>query len=224
MATIIGAESVLGATIIGSIEQGHYVMRHGNRVLAREPLRPHAQRMQISGDAMAVIDRMQRTEVGGKFFNKVKKAAKKGVSKVVKGAKKVAKNKATKALYSAAKQAAPSPYKEYIAGAETAVNFTKAIAKGSKKGKAAKKALPTVKALAQGKITLAQAKKKSQALGLKPNTIRDVAASMKLHASKSPAAKAVMSVVTDISKVTESPTRIVEAASGRRYEVLVKPA
>ena len=224
MATIIGAETVLGGTIIGSIEQGHYVIRHGNRVLAREPLRPHARRMQVSGDAMAVINRMGRTEVSGAFLNKIKKGAKKAVSKVVKGAKVVAKNKATKALYNAAKTAAPSPYKEYIAGAETAVNFTKAMAKGTKKGKAAKKALPTVKALAEGKISLADAKKKSQALGLKPNTIRDVAASMRLHASKSPAAKAVMGVVADISKLTESPTRIVEAASGRRYEVLVRPA
>lgn len=224
MATIIGAENVLGQTMIGSLENGSYVIRHGNEVVANVPLSPIAQRMNVGADVHAVINRMGHVEVSGAFLNKIKKATKKTVGKVVKAAKTVAKSKVAKTLYSAAKSAAPSPYKEYIAGAETAVKFTKAMTKNTPKGKAAKKALPVAQKLAAGKISLPAAQAKAKSLGLKPNTIRDVAASIVLRQSDTPEAKAVMEVVDDIAKVEDAPTRIVEAASGRRYEVFVKAA
>lgn len=216
--------TVLGGTVIGAIERGHYVLRHNGRVLASEPLLPHAYRMEVGAECVDVIQRMGDTEIGGAFFDKIKKATKKTVSKVASAAKTVAKNKATKALYNAAKQAAPSPYKEYIAGAETAVRFTKEMTKNTPKGKAAKAALPVVQQLAAGKISLKDAQAKGKALGLKPETIRDTAAAIKLRASSSPIAKSVMAVVNDIEQVNNAPTRIVQAQSGRRYEVTVRAA
>jgi hypothetical protein len=223
MATVIG-ETVLGATVIGAVENGAYVIRHGNRVLVREPLMRHAVRFGGGAETERALRQLGRVEVSGAFWNKVKKATKKTVSKTVSAAKKVAKNKVVKELYKAAKSAAPSPYKEYIAGAETGVRFANAMSKKTPKGVAARKALPVVRALAEGKVSLKAAKAKGVALGLKGNTIRDAAASMKLRTSNTPQARAVMAVVADIAKVTENPTRIVQAASGRRYEVLVRQA
>jgi hypothetical protein len=227
MATVIGAETVLGATVIGGVEQGHYVMRHGNNVIAAVPLRPLARKMQVGIEVQQALKRLEGDQVaiGGAFWNKIKKKTKKGISKVVDGARKVAKNKVTKELYAAAKSAAPSPYKEYIAGAETAVRFGAAMAKNTPKGKAAKKALPVVQKLAAGKISLKEAQKKGKALGLKANTIRDTAAAMKLRMSADPKAKAVIAVVNDIAKVTDNPIKTVTSPStGKRYEVLVRKA
>lgn len=222
--TVIGADTVLGQTVIGGIENGRYVVRHGDRVLAAEPLIKHAQRMGADAETLRIVRTIGRTQVSGAFWRKIKRKTKKAVAKTVKAAKKVARSKVMKELYAAAKQAAPSPYKEFIAGAETAVRFTSAMTKNTPKGKAARKALPVVQDLAAGKISLKAAKAKGKKLGLKPNTIRDAAASMKLRASKDPAAKAVMQVVTDIAKVTTNPTKIVKAPSGKLFEVLVKPA
>lgn len=223
MPTIIGAEEILGQTIIGSIERGNYVYRHGGRVVARVPLARVARRMNVSGEAMQAIHHMSgRTEISGAFFNKIKKAAKSTVKAVAQTAKTVAKSKVTQALYSAAKAAAPSPLNQAIAASETAVKLGKAIAKGDAKGKKAAKAMPTIKALADGKISLAKAKAEAPKFGLKPNTIRDAAVAMKLTTAKSPEAKAVMAVVADIAKVESAQSRVVTAKSGRKYEILVK--
>lgn len=226
MATVIGAETVLGATVIGGVESGHYVMRHGNNVIAAVPLRPLARKMQVGIEVQQALKlEGDQVAIGGAFWNKIKRKTKKGISKVVDSARKVAKNKVTKELYAAAKSAAPSPYKEYLAGAETAVRFGQAMAKNTPKGKAAKKALPVVQKLAAGKISLQEAQKKGKALGLKPNTIRDTAAAMKLRMSSDPKAKAVIAVVNDIAKVTENPVKTVTSpTTGKRYEVLVRKA
>lgn len=221
---VIGADTVLGATVISGIENGRYVVRHGSRVIASEPLARHALAIGADAEAVRIVRGLGRTEISGAFWNKVKRTTKKAVSKTVSAAKKVAKNKITKELYNAAKAAAPSPYKEYIAGAETGVRFAKAISKNTPKGKAARKALPVVQDLAAGKITLKAAQAKGVSLGLKATTIRDAAASMRLRTSNDPKARAVMAVVADIDKVTTNPTRVVRAQDGKLFEVLVRPA
>jgi translation elongation factor EF-G len=185
----------------------------------------HATRLNVPSDTRALIRHVSGgTQVSGAFFRKMKRKAKKAVGKVVKVARKVAKNKAVQELYKAAKQAAPSPYKEGITAAEVAVRFTDAMTKNTAKGRACAAALPTVQALAKGAITPDLADKKARALGLKPSTLRNAAIGMKLRASSNPQAKAVMGVVSDIHKLTANPTKLVEAASGRKYEVLVRAA
>lgn len=215
---------------IGAIESGAYVLRapqHGIKISV--PLRRVARRLQVQGieigaDAMRALPRLGDPQVSGAIWNKLKKKAKSAVKTVVNTAKKVANNKLVKTLYKVAKAAVPPPYNVALQAVETGVKFGKAIAKGSKKAKAA---LPIVKKLAKGQVSLAAAKAAGKKLGLKPNTIRDAAATLKIKAAapKSPKARQLLDTAAKIEATTDPANkRIVTAQSGRRYEVSVSPA
>lgn len=214
----------MSLTVIGSIENGAYVARVPSRGLTvRVPLRPIGNR--VGGvEIGAICAQMGTPVISGKVWNKIKSKAKKAVKKTVSIAKKVADNKIVKGLYAAAKQLAPSPINQVLGAVETGVKFGKALAKGAPN---AKRALPTIKKLAAGTITLKAAQKLAPALGVKPETIRDAAATIKLKskARTNPKVAQLFRNVAEIEATGGTPgERIVTAKSGRRYAVTVRRA
>jgi len=215
--------------IIGSIERGAYVARlpsHG--LVVRVPLEPIGRR--VGGvEIGAVCAQLGTTQVGG-WWSKFKKGVKKSVKKTVSVAKKIAHNKIVKQLYETAKSLAPSPLNQILGAVETGVKFGKALAGGSK---AAKAALPIVKSLAAGKLSLAAAQKLAPK-GIKPTTIRDAAATLKLKqkARTNPQVAKLFAGVARIEATNKLPSsrpsrpmeRIITTRSGKRFAVQIRPA
>lgn len=215
---------------VGSIEQGYYVERvpsHG--ITVRVPIRDYAPTPEIG----AMCDRLDGVgnpaEIGWGFFKKAVKWTKKAVGKSIDAAKDVAKSRVVKKLYSSVREAAPTPWKEYLQAAETGVKFTKAITKGSKK---AKRAAPVVKALAAGKISRKKAERLARKAGVKPSTVKRAAAfeRMKNHPKvrHDPKVKQALAAAHEIEKAGQKGAgyeRIVRAPeSGRKYIVNVSLA
>lgn len=217
----------MSLTVIGSIERGHYVARvpsHG--ICVAVPLAPIANRMGHP-EVGALCASMGTPEVSGRIWRRMKRRAKKGfrvVKKVVKVAKKVANNQIVKTLWNSAKAAIPPPYNAALVAVETGVRFGVAVAKGFPK---AKKSLPVVKALADGKISLPAAKRAAAKIGLRPNTVRDAAAMIKMKAAArtNPKLAAVFKTAATIEAARKATKeRIVTAPSGRKYAVSVRRA
>lgn len=225
----------MAVQIISGIHRGHLVMhapQYG--ITVREKLRKHARRLERKGVHIGGVEThqalrdMERLEIGAVeiagLWSKLKKGVKKGVSKTVKAAKVVAKNKITKSLYSAVKTAAPSPYKEVIAAGEVAARVGTDLAKGLKK---AKKTVAISKKLATGKTSLAAAKKAAKKAGLKPSVVRDVAATMKIATSSNPDAQRAIAAVREIEQAAAEAapkSYQITGPSGRKYQVSVSPA
>ena len=210
--------------VIGSIEQGHYVLRApewGQSVAV--PLRPIGQR--IGGvEIGAVCARLGDPQVSGKLWNKLKKGAKKAVQKTVQVAKKVASNKLTKKLYNAAKSVTPAPFSLAFTAAEAGAKIVKAVKSGNPK---AKKAASIAKKLAEGKVSLPKAKAAAKAAGIKdPNIVRDAALmpALKAAAAKNPKLAATLAQAGEIDRGVNGATKVVTAKSGRKYEVTVRAA
>lgn len=219
----------MSLTVIGAIERGSYVARVPSRgMVVRVPLQPIGTR--IGGvEIGAICARLGTTEVGGKFWRKLKRKARNAVKKTVNIAKKIASNKIVKGLYNAAKQLAPSPINQVLGAVETGVKFGKALAQGSR---AARAALPIVKKLAAGKISLSEAQRLAPKAGVKPSTVRDAAATIKLKskARSNPKVAQLFKNVAEIeaaAKVAEpapSHRRFITARSGRKYAVTIQRA
>lgn len=211
-------------TIIGSIENGAYVARvAGSPIKVTVPLAPIGRR--IGGiEVGAICANLGTTQVSGRFWRKLKRGLKKAVKKTVRVAKAVAHNKVIKNLYGTVKGFLPSPLNQALAAVETGVKFGKALAKGSSK---AKRALPVVKQLAAGKITLKAAKRMAPSLGVKPNTIRDAAALIRFKA-KAPTNPRIAELLSHAAKIEASvgpaDETIMTGPSGRRYAVRVRRA
>lgn len=214
--------------VIGAIERGHYVARvPGRGVMAVVPLGPLGRR--IGGiEVGAICANLGTPEISGRFWRRMKRKVKKAVKKTVKVAKVIANNKIVKNLYQTAKNFAPSPINQMLGAIETGVKVGKALAGGSKKIKAA---LPVIKALAANKTTLQAAGNAAAKLGVKPATVRDAAAMIKLKAmaKRDPKVAAAFRAATEIEgsvAVAKPKTaeRIITARSGRKYAVSVRRA
>lgn len=209
--------------IIGSIEQGHYVLRapaYGQSVAV--PLRPIGER--IGGvEIGAACARMGDPEVSGKIWRKLKKGAKKAVKKTIKIAKKVASNKLTKKLYNAAKSVTPAPFSLAFTAAEAGSKLVKAVKGGNPK---AKKAAKVAAKLAGGKITVAKANAAARKIGVKPSTIKGAALmpKLKVAALRNPKLASALAQAGEIDRGVNGATRTVKAKSGRVYEVTVRAA
>lgn len=209
--------------IIGSIERGRYVLRapeYGQTVSVA--LRPIGER--IGGvEIGAAVARMGDPIISGKIWNKLKKGAKKAVSKTISVAKKVASNKLTKKLYSVAKSVTPAPFSLAFTAAEAGAKLVKAVKGGNPK---AKPAAEVAKNLATKKITVQQASAQAKKIGVKPETVKAAALlpRLKALAPKNPELAKALTQAGEISKVVDAPKMIVQAASGRKYEVSVRPA
>lgn len=225
----------MAITVISGLHRGSYVMHVPQfGITVREPLRKHARRLAARGllvggvDTENAIRDLESLEIGAVeisgFFKKLAKGVKKGLKKTVNVAKKVAKNKITKSLYNAVKTAAPSPYKEFITAGEVAARVGADVAKGLKK---AKKTVNVAKKLATGKTTLAAVKKRAKKLGIKPNEVRDVAATMKLASSNNPEAQKTLAAIREIEATSAAmapKAYRVKGPSGRSYTVQVTAA
>lgn len=213
--------------VIGAIERGHYVARvPGRGVMAIVPLGPLGRR--IGGvEVGAICANLGTTEIGGRFWRRMKRKVKKAVKKTISVAKVIANNKVIKNLYQTARAFAPSPLNQVLGAIETGVRVGKAIAGGSKKVKAA---LPVIKKLAAGKTTLRAAGQAAKKLGVKPETVRDAAAMIKLKAvsRRDPKIASAFRAASEIERSVSTPKsieRIVTAPrSGRKYAVMIRPA
>ncbi len=178
-----------------------------------------------------------------KVRKKARRFAKKTrLDKAIRVAKKIAKNKITRSLYRAVKNAAPSPYKEYIAGAEAAIRFSGSLvkmAKGRKKGRGSKRARTRlvrmkslINQLSSGKRSYRSTMAAAKRLRLPARRISAIAAFKQGVEKRNPAALAAAQAAKNITKAVEKPrpskqkgrTFPVTGPSGQRYMVNVQRA
>lgn len=154
---------------------------------------------QISGVEIGALVEGDLDEVGAKKRRPI-------LAKVAKVAKKVVNNKVTRGLYKAAKAIVPAPYNAAFTAAEGAVKLAKSLKKKGKKARPIKK---TVQALAAGKITLPQAEKLSQALGVDAEEVKAAAVMTKMSlaaAGGNAKAQATMGIVSKLEDAREGST------------------